>query len=235
MFMRKYFVGLLLLLCLLPSVALANSVEPPSYVIIIPGGDDRQELVLTDDQGREFLGERHEKFSESYYLFYTPGTIERFELNVRHEGVESRLPLPRYGTYNNIFSLDLDSMTLVHGKMPFRTVLFTVIRVTVTLLIEGAILYLFGYRRKSTFALFLLINLITQAILAWYLHQQVLDLSYAFTLGLIVTEVVILAVEALFFSLFVKEHRIARGLIYVFAANLASFVVGFMLLRHLPF
>lgn len=233
--MKKLIIGLLILLCLIPVAAQANAAEPPSYVFIVPWADDRLSLTLSDEAGQEFMGTRHEKFSESYYLFYTANQIDRFELLVKHDGVESRIPLPRYGTYNNIFSLDTDSLTLVQGKMPFRTIFFTVIRVAVTLLIEGALLYVFGYRKRLSYILFLLINVITQAILAWYLHQQVLNLSYTFTLGLVMTEMIILAIEALFFSLFVKEHRIARGLAFVTIANLASFVAGFMLLRHLPF
>ncbi len=232
---RKFLLGVLLLLFLVPAGVEANSAEPPSYVFIVPGADDRLALTLSDEAGQEFLGTRHEKFTESYYLFNTPNQIERFDLLVKHNGIESRIPLPRYGTYNNIFSLDTDSLTLVQGKMPFRTVFFTVIRVAATLLIEGALLYVLGYRKRISYMLFLLINLVTQGILFWYLHQQVLDLSYAFTLGLLMVEVMILAIEALFFSLFVKEHRIARGLAYVTVANLASFVAGFMLLRHLPF
>ncbi|MDI9503307.1 MAG: hypothetical protein GX291_02070 [Tissierellia bacterium] len=233
--MRKFVAVFLLFLCLLPVVADANAAEPPSYVIIVPWADDRLSITLEDSTGREYLGERNEKFSESYYLYYTPNGVTQYELLVKHEGVENRLPLPRYGTYNNIFSLDTDTLTLTQGKMPFRTIFFTVVRAAATLFIEGAILYLFGYRKRISYLLFLLINLITQGILAWYLHVQVLDLSYGFTIGLILTEIIILAIEALFFSMFVKEHRAARGLLFVLVANIASFVAGYMLLRHLPF
>ena len=104
-----------------------------------------------------------------------------------------------------------------------------------TLLIEGVVLYLFGYRKRNTFILFVIFNLMTQFLLAWYLYKQVLDLNYLFNLGLMIIEVIIVAVEALLFSVFVKEYRISRGLIYVVFANILSFVAGFMLLRHLPF
>lgn len=236
--MRKR-IGLILAVCLLllPYAVMGNSAEPPSFLIIVPWADDNLTVTVEDSKNNRILGERHEKFSESYYLFYIgggPGS-EDFELLVKNEGVENRIPLPRVQSYNNLYTLDTDTLTLSPGKMPFRTVLFTTIRVVLTLLIEGGILYLFGYRKKSTYAFFIVMNLVTQMVLAWYLYRQILDLNYLFTLGLLIVEIMILAVEALLFSLFVKEHRIARGLIFVLVANILSFSVGFMLLRHLPF
>ncbi len=232
---RRFWPILLVLLLLVPLIVWGNSAEPPSFVIIVPGADDTLSVTIEDNLGRKNLSERKDKFSESYYLFYLLSDAESYELLVKTDGVENRIPLPKYGNYNNLYTLDTDSLTLTQGKMPFRTIFFTIIRVVITLFIEGVLLYLFGYRKKITYILFFVINIITQMILAWYLYRQVLDLNSLFGLGLFVVEIIIMAIEALFFSLFIKEHRISRGLLYVFVANLLSFVAGFMLLRHLPF
>lgn len=233
--MRTRVWALLLVLLLLPAIGFANSAEPPSFVIIVPWADDQLSVTIENSSGSRILGERKDKFSESYYLFYAGYNETEYELLVKKEGVENRIPLPKYGSYNNLYSLDTETLTLTQGKLPFRTAFFTVIRIALTLLIEGVVLYLFGYRKRNTFILFVIFNLMTQFLLAWYLYKQVLDLNYLFNLGLMIIEVIIVAVEALLFSVFVKEYRISRGLIYVVFANILSFVAGFMLLRHLPF
>lgn len=236
--MKRKWLAMFLVCLLLPTFVSANAAEPPTYVIIVPGATDELSLVMEDAQGVQSIARREQKFSESYYLFYASNMAytKSPELLVRHEGVEQRVPLPtREITYNNLYTLNPDTMTLTKGKLPFRTLLFTLARVAVTLLIEGLVFYLFGYRKRASWIWFLLINLMTQALLAWYLYRQILDISYTFALGLILVELIIVGVEALFFTQTVKEHRSLRALLFVLVANPLSFLAGYMLLRHLPF
>lgn len=234
--MRKKII-LCLLLLLTPILLLGNSAEPPSYIIIVPWADNTTQLnILVDDQVT-IHGTRHDKFSESYFLFYRDGIdfSARDKTLLVKTDVESRIALPQQSRYNAVYTLDKDTMTLQEGKLPFRVIFFTSIRVVLTLLIEAAIFYAFGYRIKESYILFVIFNLITQGILAWYLHSAIVDFIGYFVMGLIFTEVIILALEALLFTQFVKEKRTLPTLLYVFLANITSFFVGYMLLQHLPF
>lgn len=234
----RHKIMLCLVLLFVPILLLGNSAEPPSYIIIVPWADDSTTLTVLLDDKTTIHGTRHDKFSESYFLFYSDGLYDLSShektLLVKN-GKEDRVSLPQETSYNQVYTLEHDTMRLTPGKMPFRVIFFASIRIVLTLLVEGAIFYAFGFRKKESYILFLLFNAITQGILIWYLHSTIVDFVGYFILGLIITEIIILAVEALLFTFFVKEKGSLRKLAYVFVANLASFAIGFMLLQHLPF
>ena len=58
--------------------------------------------------------------------------------------------------------LDLQSRTLTAGQPWWRQPLLVFLRVALTLLLEGIVFFLFGYRQKRSWILFFLVNGLTQ-------------------------------------------------------------------------
>ena len=108
-----------------------------------------------------------------------------------------------------------------------------------TLLIEALVLWLFRFREGNTWAVFLAVNLVTQAGLHLACGTVLVTLGYHplfYGLGLILPELIIWAVECAAFALLLKEHSAKRRVGGVLCANLASFVLGFFPLHLLgPF
>ena len=108
-----------------------------------------------------------------------------------------------------------------------------------TLLIEALVLWLFRFREGRTWAVFLAVNLVTQAGLHLACGTVLVTLGYHplfYGLGLILPELIIWAVECAAFALLLKEHSAKRRMGGVLCVNLASFVLGFFPLHLLgPF
>ena len=66
--------------------------------------------------------------------------------------------------YNNLCVLDLQSRTLTAGQPWWRQPLLVFLRVALTLLLEGIVFFLFGYRQKRSWILFFLANGLTQLL-----------------------------------------------------------------------
>lgn len=106
-----------------------------------------------------------------------------------------------------------------------------------TLVLEGVVLLLFGFRQRRTWLVFLLVNLITQVGLHLFCNGQVLaaaqgNFSY-YLLLMAVPELVIFAVEAVAYQALLQEHTHRRRVGYTLCANLASFLIGFLPLHLL--
>ena len=105
-----------------------------------------------------------------------------------------------------------------------------------TLVIEGVIFRLFGFREKRSWLVFALVNAATQTGLhlalgpaltrsGWYFP------SYFFLL--LIPELIIWAVEAAAYAALLQEHGRPRRVWYALAANAASFAAGFVPLHLL--
>ena len=108
-----------------------------------------------------------------------------------------------------------------------------------TLLVEALVLWLFRFREKRSWLVFLAVNLVTQVGLHLACGSVLVTLGYHplfYALGLIVPELVIWAAECAAFALLLKEHSTKRRVGSALCANLASFIVGFFPLHLLtPF
>ena len=104
-----------------------------------------------------------------------------------------------------------------------------------TLLIEGVLLYAFGYRSKKSWKSFLLVNLVTQGGFAVYLAVTVLNhgVSGWSILFYIPIELVITLVEVLLDRWLLTEKSRGRAAFYAVAANLCSATLGLMLIDPL--
>ncbi|PNT90388.1 hypothetical protein [Clostridium thermosuccinogenes] len=239
LFKKSLFVILLLLLLLVAAIApvcYANSAEPPSIVIIVPGV--KKDVEISIGSGDIFSkASKTVKAFESYYVFYnrdlkadgdytlkitTEGTTYEIEMNDK--------PLKNY---NNIYTLNLKNKTLTRGKSTLRSVLLVSFRLILTLFMEAGVFTLFRYKEKRSWIAFLIINLISQGVLNIWLNTASPLGSYLILL-LIFGEIFVFIFEIFAFLLTVKERKAAITASYVIVANLLSLAAGGYIITYLP-
>lgn len=104
-----------------------------------------------------------------------------------------------------------------------------------TLLIEGALLFSFGYRSRRSWLVFLLVNLVTQGGFALYLAVTVLNhgVSGWSLLFYLPIELIITVVESLLYRRLLTERSWERAVGYAIVANVCSATVGLLLIDPL--
>ena len=225
------------------STAFANSAEPPGFTIIVLNSEEKMSLSLKmSDHDVTYLrvveGER--KGWEKYYrLYYNHSSSQVKDLKDavlvvqnNNKSFQCALPEETFRTYSNILTLDMESETLTMGQAPLRVPALVAMRVLLTMLIEGIIFLLFGFRQKRSWLVFTAVNLITQAGLNAMLTGP--DLGNYWIFGYLFGEVVVLAAELTAFLTFVNEFRKGRVALYVITANMASLIIGGMVITYLP-
>ena len=98
-----------------------------------------------------------------------------------------------------------------------------------TLIIEGILLWLFGFRAKRDWLVFLIVNLVTQAGLHLWIAADLVSIgdSALQHMVLLVAEVPILAVELAAYVFLLQEHSRLRRAAYAACANIASYALGY--------
>jgi len=215
--------GLVVFPCAQTHECYANAAEPPSIFIIVSNAPDDLEIRLLPE------GITASKTSRSYETYYS------FYLYVTTGGgsfvIELERPIQKY---NNIYTLDLENQSLASGKSISRSAFLIFSRVMLTLLVEGLVFFLFGYRRKRSWLVFLGINLATQLAL-WIWLNGTLPFHAAYVIfTLFFAEILIFIVEMPAFLILVDEHRRLRTAAYVVVANILSLVAGIFLIVVLP-
>ena len=227
---------LFVLLMNIGNISYGNAAEPPSLMIIVANAPEDLEISIGKDDtytdAKVIV-----KVIEKYYYFYYRDTkeISDYILNVKTNNLEYEVSFekPLY-SYQNIYSLNLDSQTLIPGKSMSRSITLVSMRIIITLIIEGIVFWLFAFRQRRSWKIFLIINLITQGALNIWINSLFPIQSYLF-IGLIFLELLILIAESIVILLKIKEHRKGRKLLYVISANLLSLVAGGYILTILPF
>lgn len=105
-----------------------------------------------------------------------------------------------------------------------------------TLLIEGVLFWLFGFREKRSWLVFLIVNAVTQTGLHLVMGAMLAQAGWHFlnyALTILIPELVIWAAEALAYAFLLKERTRTQRIGYALAANLASFVLGYFPLHLL--
>jgi hypothetical protein len=226
------------------TAAYANSAEPPSFTVIVsnPPEDLSLSLRLADKGKTEAIVlNKEQKAWETYYRFFyhmSPignDNLDGAVLIVQSNGknFQCSLPAATFNTYNNLLTLDMETENLTIGQPPLRVPLLVGMRIILTLVIEGVVFFLFGYRKKASWLAFFAINIVTQGALNAMLTGPSLG-SY-WGLGFIFGEILVLAVELIAFICFVKEFGKGRAAVYTVAANAASLILGGLLITYLPF
>ncbi len=239
---KKYLTLILSIIMIIMSsvVAFANSAEPPVLTIIINSPPEDIKLSVQSSSGESFLLEPTiVSWEYTYHLFSYD--LERANMNlsdliinVESSSINNNAPLPMdaFNQYNGRMTLDIETMTFTDSTTLLREVLLISLRLSLTLIIEGAIFYIFLYRNKKSWITFLIINLITQGGLNILLSMTIS--SYAWILLLFFAEFIIVIAELVLFYIFLKEHGKVRPFFYVITANFLSLVAGIYTLALLP-
>lgn len=228
---------ILIVLLLLISITecFANSAEPPSIIIIT--SDSPEDLIVSFIVENEvFVAEKHHKLNEYYFTSYDIDISNFKSYIVKFEsrgGVFTYDLNGRFNRYSNIFTLDYSAKTIYEGKSIIRSAVLIALRIFLTLMIEGIIFFLFKYRDKYSWFVFLTINLITQGALNIWINTASPFENYIIVY-LIYAELFILIFEMIGFAVFIKEKKKETTIIYVLIANIASLVIGGIIIPMLP-
>jgi hypothetical protein len=194
------------------------------------------ELEIGIKAGEAFVeAERIDKAMERYYIFYSRHLEDVsdyvFRVSTGNDGYEIAIDKPDK-RYNQIYTLNLADRTLSPGKSLSRSVLLIGSRLILTLMIEGIVFCLFGFRSRDHWIAFLIINLITQGLLNIWINGFVPIQSYLI-LNLIAAEILVFIAEIKAFLMIIKTQRL-RTLLYVLTANLMSLLAGGYIITLLP-
>lgn len=221
------------LFCVAAVPALANSAAPPQVIVIVNNAP-RDLSIEAEVKGARLPAHKQTQGWETYFKFYYLGKTDPSTLHVSTGGQTYSLPLgalPK--TYDVVYTLDVGTRTLREGTPPWRTPALIALRVALTLLIEGAVFFLFGFRAKRSWLAFLIINLVTQGLLNYALALGSIGDGYRM-LALIALEILVIIVEIPAFIIAVKERGVWRRVLYTLAANIASLIAGGYLITLLP-
>ncbi len=229
---------ILLLVIFVSSVPVfANAAEPPALVIIVADAPSDLKVGVYHDAESVFVeGRKTTNAIEAQIKFFgrdLPDN-EEYVLEVKYgtERFEITIDKPQ-NTYHATYSLNLKEKTLLPGETLMRNVTLVGLRVGLTLLIEGTIFWLLGFRKRITWLLFLAINLLTQGVLNLMLATNPVSASYVI-FGLIFGEIFVFIVEWIAILSLVKEHSQAKRFVTVTLANFASLILGGYLISILP-
>ena len=164
------------------SICYANAAEPPSILIIV--SSPPPDLEISIKMGDTYVkADRVDKAIEKYYTFYSRHLRDVsdyvFKITTGDDSYQITIDKP-IKSYNNIYTLNLKNgtWTLTPGKLLSRSILLISTRLILTLLIEGIIFWLFGFRNKSHWIAFFIINIITQGVLNIWINGFVPIQSY---------------------------------------------------------
>lgn len=143
--------------------------------------------------------------------------------------------------FDSYFTVNVNGDTLIVEKNGgVRGVLAQIggllLRIAITVLIEVGIAKMFGVFGKKSYRLIIIMNVATQLLLNALIYKWGYDLGgFGEMLALVIGEVLVFAVEAIVYGNALpaytgNEIKSGRAAGYAFAANLASFVVGGLLL-----
>lgn len=218
----------------------ANAAEPPSLVIITKTSDDVEIYLVNGESNQEILFRKLNKKIEDYHILYNKdlnsnlNDLENAKIKIKTDTeefyIENEVVLNKY---NSVYRLDKINKTLVEGKGLKRSIVLIASRITITIIIEMIIFYMFGFREKRSYYIFLLVNLITQFFLNYNINNMLPTTSYMM-LNIIFMEIIILITELITLNLLIKEKSKVRISLFVIVANLLSYIVGGYIIINLP-
>ena len=239
--MRKYKLFMAVLILIFPLLTAlpiqANSAEPPGLLIVVENAPEDMRLAIQFDE-HEIIELRVERKAwETYYRYYYHLSEAQYDVDftkakliVSSENINFSCDLPAaaFETYNNLLQLNLKTQTVEMGISP----LLVSMRVSLTLVIEGIVFFLFGYRQKKSWQIFLITNLLTQGFVNIMLSKSIAN-SYAIIIYFIL-EMLVVLFELIPYTAFIDEHKKIRNFFTCLIANAASLVLGAWIITHLP-
>jgi hypothetical protein len=211
--------------------------------ILVPGTYERAEGVLIIDS-KVVPGYVTNNKMETYIRFYyssipdfdhqknLDGRNARFVITLDNHQYTISSDIRGYG-YNGLYTLDLETMILIEGTTFKRNASLISLRLFSTLILEGFVFFLMGYRQRRTWMLFLLVNLITQGFLNILLNVGRPE-NFYIIFSLIVYEILIFIFEETTLLLSVKEGKKPKLFFTILLANLLSLFLGGWFIMNLP-
>ncbi|NLK73409.1 MAG: hypothetical protein GX285_10385 [Clostridiales bacterium] len=229
-------ISLLLIFSFITINANANSAEPPALIVIVKNApNDVSVFIVSENTVEE--GKLKKTAWETYYAFYYRSIGNKNQITLQVSGNDKTfyqiVPEDYFIGYNNIITIDFRAQTIIKGKLLSRSIFLVTLRVSFTIIIEGVIFLLFGFRQKKSWIAFLILNLITQGLLNIFLNGASPFMSYLI-LNLIFMELLVFIAEMICILLFIKEHGVIRRILYVLTANFISLIVGGYMITLLP-
>ncbi|MDK2905057.1 MAG: hypothetical protein PWR12_1133 [Eubacteriaceae bacterium] len=234
---RLFFTIILLMLMVIAvtPACYGNAGEPPSILIIVANAPDDLEISIGSDNTYA-KASKNDRAIETYYTFYSHDLrfVDSYtvKINTGNSAFEILLEKP-LKSYNNIYTLDLDNRTLTPGKLLSRSIVLVSLRIFLTLLIEAIVFWLYGFRCKKSWIVFLAINLITQGALNIWLNGFG-PLANYIILTLVLGEILVFIAEIVAFLTLIQEHHPMRIFFYVITSNLLSLFAGGYIITVLP-
>lgn len=227
---------LMILMLSIHGLALANAAEPPGLTVIVNDPPESLTLTLKFGSGESAALVPEHRFWEGQYRFFygsIPGSKQLKDaiLTVEWQHGTAEFPIPQeYLGYDNQVTLDLKNTELIQGQKPWRAPLLTAMRIILTLIIEGAVFFAFGYRTKQSLKLVFLTNLISQTVL----NILFIGADGYWMLMYILVEIAVFTLESLIYKDWLIEHGEERAVLYSLTANAASLILGGWMISCLP-
>lgn len=139
---------------------------------------------------------------------------------------------------NKVMTLNIEKQTLVSGKSIYRSVSLVSLRLFLILLFQSAIFWLFGFRKKRSWTIFLAISASIYTTLNIWING-----FFAITLGsltysayneLIFASSCIFMFEMFAFLICLREKKLLHRVGLVFLVNIVSYIVINIMVRFLP-
>ena len=183
----------------------------------------------------DLLGRELRPGVRSHYFFYT-GIPTDYQILVVTESGETWLspPCARRALQSSV-TVDWEARTVMVPSVARSYLLQFLCTLLPTLLLEGAVLLLFGYRRRRSFLTFLWVNLLTQGAMSLYLAVRLTTGGFSgwILFAYVPMELAILLAELLLYRRFLPEQGKTEATLYAVCANLASALLGWALLDPL--
>lgn len=227
---------LLAVLMIFPVCALANSAEPPGLIVIMKNAPSDIEAEVVSEETRNL--EKILRFNEEYfsiYFEYPRDNVDEVTLRfTADKSFDISIPAAATTAYNSVVTVDYARETFAGGKLLSRSIFLVGMRVLLTLIIEGVVLFLFGFRERRSWLVFLCMNLVTQGWLNLIINTSSPLGTYGGDFLLMLAEILIMLVEIFIFAFAANEESRHRRVFFVIAANLCSWFFGSMAIQHLP-
>lgn len=160
------------------------------------------------------------------------GTPNRFKvIIVTESGTVKVSDVVEKTVYQQVFSLDFADMTVKTSQSAAKSYLIQFASTFFpTLIIEFLLLFAFGLSPKKYWWAIIAVNLVTQLFLTLVLACNPGILYGGFIFFFVMLELVVMLIEAAAYLVIMKKERLWKRIVYAVTANVASAVVGGILL-----
>jgi hypothetical protein len=231
--------------------------ESKPYTMLYQQGDEDYDIWLkfkeyNDSDGYYFLQYfKNCTQTNSFKWIYYPPSEFKILLYYPQEGAFAVSEKYERYAFDSYFKVDIsnvnfganevfDGLTAIKSYDYTGEIISLVCRIVLTILIEIATAFVFGFRRKKQLAFIGAVNVFTQTALNVALNISNYKYGqYMFVFNYIWLELLVAAVEFAVFSAFLKKTdggKYGKGVIasYAAAANIISFVLGLWLAKIIP-